>query len=166
MKTLLLNKKEICRGTWEFTLAKPADAVHQAGQHITVKLPRLLHEDPKGPQRTFTLASAPHEADWLLATRMTGSGFKKTLLDLSLNTEVEVSGPMGGLVRDERSAALVFLAGGIGITPFRSMVLDLHPGSSASRYISFACSLDSCRYHNHSTDSQSNPFSLISDSQR
>ncbi|OPZ70580.1 MAG: Phenol hydroxylase P5 protein [bacterium ADurb.Bin478] len=160
MKTLLLNKKEICRGTWEFTLAKPADAVHQAGQHITVKLPRLLHEDPKGPQRTFTLASAPHEADWLLATRMTGSGFKKTLLDLSLNTEVEVSGPMGGLVRDERSAALVFLAGGIGITPFRSMVLDLHHKVLGVKVHLFYAnrSLDSAAYHNLFTGLAEQPF--------
>ncbi|HPI72238.1 MAG TPA: FAD-dependent oxidoreductase [bacterium] len=149
MKTLLLNKKELCRGTWEFTLAKPADTVHQAGQHITVKLPRLLHEDPKGPQRTFTLASAPHEADWLIATRMTGSGFKKTLLDLPLNTELEVHGPMGALVRDERFPALVFLAGGIGITPFRSMVQDLHHKAlSVEAHLFYANrSLDSAAYH-------------------
>lgn len=149
MKTLLLNKKELCRGTWEFTLAKPAETVHQAGQHITVKVPQLLHQDPKGPLRTFTLASAPHEADWLIATRMTGSGFKKTLLDLPLNTEVEVNGPMGALVRDERFPALVFLAGGIGITPFRSMVLDLHHTAPSIHVHLFYAnrSLDSAAYH-------------------
>ncbi|NLP11086.1 FAD-dependent oxidoreductase [bacterium] len=149
MKTLLLNRKELCRSTWEFTLAKPADTLHQAGQHITVKLPRLLHEDPKGPQRTFTLASAPHENDWLIATRMTGSGFKKTFLDLPLNTELEVNGPMGALVRDERFPALVFLAGGIGITPFRSMVQDLHhKGLGVDVHLFYSNrSIDSAAYH-------------------
>jgi ferredoxin-NADP reductase len=125
MTTNLLARKEICRGTWEFTLAKPAGVEYRAGQNINLKLPVLLHEDHKGPRRTFTLASAPHEEHWMIATRMTGSGFKKTLLELPLQTELEYLGPTGSLTVQDGFSSHVFLAGGIGITPFRSMVLDL-----------------------------------------
>lgn len=129
MTTTLLHRKEICHGTWEFTLAKPKGVSFKAGQHINIKLPELLFEDPKGPRRTFTLASAPHEENWLIATRMTGSGFKKTLLHLPLPVELEFLGPMGTFYRDERWSSLIFLAGGIGITPFRSMIVDLYHNS-------------------------------------
>jgi ferredoxin-NADP reductase len=125
MTTALLSRKELCTGTWEFTLAKPAGIAFLAGQHINLRLPYLIHEDARGGRRTFTLASAPHEEHWLIATRMTGSGYKKTLLELPLGSALHLEGPMGSLTCRDDSSTGVFLAAGIGITPFRSMTLDI-----------------------------------------
>ncbi len=117
----------IARDTLEFVLQRPQGFDFQAGQNISLKLSRLLYEDDRRGRRILSLASAPHEQDLVLATRLTGSGFKKTLVDGPLQ-KVELGGPRGKLLRDESGPA-VFIAGGIGITPFKSMVLDaLHRG--------------------------------------
>lgn len=122
-KTKLIDRQEITDSTLEFHLERPSGFQYQAGQHINIKLSNLLFEDKKGPRRTFTLSSAPHEKALHVTTRLTGSGFKRTVLEGPLQ-EVEFIGPRGELVLDEASPA-VFIAGGIGITPFRSMVLDV-----------------------------------------
>jgi ferredoxin-NADP reductase len=59
-----------------------------------------------------------------VATRLTGSGFKQTLLEMPLGSACEYIGPRGEMILRPEAAALVFIAGGIGITPFRSMTLS------------------------------------------
>jgi len=121
----LTGHREIARGTFEFHFEKPAGFTFTAGQNINLKLPELRHEDPKGPRRTFTIASAPHEQGVLIATRNTGSGYKKTLLELSPGSLCEYLGPQGRFVLGPGEKNVVLLAGGIGITPFRSQLLHL-----------------------------------------
>jgi ferredoxin-NADP reductase len=82
-------------------------------------------EDPEGPVRSFTIASSPTEKDFILiSTRMRDTLFKKKLASLDLGTLVNITAPMGKFVLpdDHSSKSVVFLSGGIGVTPFRSMV--------------------------------------------
>ena len=83
--------------------------------------------DDRGNSRAFTVASAPSEPLVRLTTRLADqpSSFKRALLDLAPGATVEVSGPHGNFVYDETAPASVFIAGGIGITPFRSILADL-----------------------------------------
>lgn len=118
------SQKEIAQDTVEFSFEKPNDFQYIAGQNVNIGLPRLLYDDKKGSRRTFTLSSAPHEDDLIITTRMTGSGFKKTLFEIEAGQELEFIGPMGELVLKENVERAIFLAGGIGITPFRSMICD------------------------------------------
>jgi glycine betaine catabolism B len=96
---------------------------YQAGQYVTLKLAGV--EDPRGPQRPFTLSSSPTEVRRLSVTmRMTGSPFKTRLTEISEHEtldEIKMRGPMGEFKLDTERAA-VMIAGGIGITPFRSML--------------------------------------------
>jgi ferredoxin-NADP reductase len=124
MTITLLQRQEIARDTWEFIFSKPEGITAQAGQSINIKLPDLLYPDRKGPRRTFTLASAPQEEHWRIATRQTGSGFKQTLLEMPLQSSCEFIGPRGEMILRPEAPSLVFIAGGIGITPFRSMTLS------------------------------------------
>ncbi len=98
---------------------------YQAGQYVTLKLPAV--EDPHGPQRPFTLSSSPTEVGRLAVTmRMTGSPFKSRLTEISTRgtlNEIKMRGPMGEFSLNTARAA-VMIAGGIGITPFRSMLRD------------------------------------------
>jgi ferredoxin-NADP reductase len=56
---------------------------------------------------------------------MTGSAFKRSLAEAPLGTPVSIFGPVGNFTLPvAATASVVFIAGGIGITPFRSMVLD------------------------------------------
>ncbi len=102
---------------------KPLD--YTAGQYIEVTLPHKKPDD-RGQKRWFTLTSSPSENLLAITTRYAGaksSSFKKTLFNLSPGATLKVTGPMGDFVLPkDTSRPLVFVAGGIGITPMRSMV--------------------------------------------
>ena len=78
-------------------------------------------EDPEGPIRSLTIASSP---TILISTRIRDTLFKKKLASLDLGTLVNITAPMGKFILpdDDSSKSVVFLSGGIGVTPFRSMV--------------------------------------------
>jgi ferredoxin-NADP reductase len=121
-----VNRVEVAEGTMAFVLARPQDFDFTAGQFVHVVLPNPPHTDAGGNRRTFSLASPPHESDALrVATRLTGSAMKRSLADVSLGTPVELLGPAGSFtLHRDASVPAVLIAGGIGITPFRSMVQD------------------------------------------
>lgn len=109
--------------TFLFGLKEPLD--YDAGQYITVRLANV--EDPRGPQRPFTLSSTPTDAKYIrITTRMTGSPFKKALSQIAadgdgLSDRVTLKGPMGEFILETARPAIM-IAGGIGITPFISMI--------------------------------------------
>lgn len=122
--TTLAGKGEIARGTFAFRLKKPEGFSFTAGQAVYVTLPGQKEADSKGRVRTFSLASAPQEPELLIATRMTDTAFKSALASLPAGAPVGIEGPYGDLTLDGGATPVVFLAGGIGITPFRSMIVD------------------------------------------
>jgi glycine betaine catabolism B len=81
-------------------------------------------EDPKGPTRSFTIASSPTEKDAILiTTRIRDTPFKQRLSKLEEGTTVKITAPAGKFtLPQDYSKPLVFLSGGIGVTPFRSMI--------------------------------------------
>ncbi len=82
-----------------------------------------VDNDPKGPIRHFTISSSPTENFIMFTTRMRDSPFKKRLSILEDGAKVKVRGPEGQFVlHDDYSKPAVFLSGGIGVTPFRSMI--------------------------------------------
>ena len=121
----LKERKEIANGTMAFFLEKPAGFEFKPGQAMEVKLENPPETDAEGNSRAFSIASAPHEKDVMFATRMRDTAMKNSLKKIPLGTEIEVDGPWGDLKLHTRATRPgVFLAGGIGITPFRSIVLD------------------------------------------
>ena len=81
--------------------------------------------DAEGNTRVFSIASAPYEDFIMVATRLRDTAFKRVLRNLPLGTEVSVEGPFGDLkLHNDKSRAAVVLTGGIGITPFRSILLN------------------------------------------
>jgi len=107
-----------------FTPARPLR--WKAGQylHYTLNHP---HPDDRGVKRYFSIASAPHEKQVMLTTRFApkGSSFKQALKKLQPGDVIEAREKGGDFVLDHRRKTFVFLAGGIGITPFRAILLDL-----------------------------------------
>jgi ferredoxin-NADP reductase len=98
----------------------------QAGQYLSYTLPHP-HPDARGAARSFTIASAPSEPLLRLTTRFSTlpSTFKQALGSMASGTVVEASGPHGQFVYTDTNAPTVLIAGGIGITPFRSILSDL-----------------------------------------
>ena len=80
--------------------------------------------DGEGNGRTFSIASAPDEGLFLVATRMRDTAFKRVLGTVPIGSQAKIEGPFGNLVlHNDQARAGVFLAGGIGITPFHSILL-------------------------------------------
>ena len=82
-----------------------------------------VNNDPKGPIRHFTIASSPTENFIMLSTRIRDTPYKKRLSSLEERAKVKVRGPQGNFVlHEDYSKPAIFLSGGIGVTPFRSMI--------------------------------------------
>jgi ferredoxin-NADP reductase len=123
--TRLIDRTEVADGTLAFAFERPAGFEFIAGQYLTLTLPDPQYTDEKGNSRTFSIASPPREAGRLvIATRMTGSALKRSLAEAPLGTPASIFGPAGDFTLGPDPAPVVFIAGGIGITPFRSMLLD------------------------------------------
>ncbi len=121
----LKNRREVAEATMEFFLEKPANFQFKAGQTIDVTLIDPPETDGEGNTRTFSLAGPPSDSDLTVATRMRDTAFKRTLRKLPLGAEIKFDGPFGDFTLSAASTRpAVLLAGGIGITPFRSMILD------------------------------------------
>jgi ferredoxin-NADP reductase len=109
---------------------------YRLGQFVYYELDSLAFPDERGNRRHFTISSSPSEKDIVMfTTRMRGSGFKETLRHAPLGYELTVETPDGLFVMPEREARLqVFIAAGIGVTPYRSMLryaVDTHMPLSA-----------------------------------
>ena len=119
----LKNHFPVAEGTMAFEFEKPAGFEFRAGQFGEWKIANPPYTDAEGNQRAFSFASAPGDERLMLATRMRDTAFKNSLKEMPLGTTVELDGPFGSMtLRNSAEKPLVFLAGGIGITPFRSMV--------------------------------------------
>lgn len=124
--TRLAGSEQLAEGTMAFHLERPEGFDYQPGQAVDL----LLVENTTGQvlqdvAHTFSLVSAPHETRLTLATRMRDSTYKNTLGALPAGASLWLDGPFGSaLVPDASGRPLVLIAGGIGITPFISVVRD------------------------------------------
>jgi ferredoxin-NADP reductase len=119
----LRGREEVAESTMAFHLEKPAGFQFKAGQYVDISLINPPETDSQGIIRSFSIASAPYENELLVVTRMRNSAFKRVLAILPLGTGVKLEGPMGSFtLHKNRAKAGVFLAGGIGITPFLSIL--------------------------------------------
>jgi ferredoxin-NADP reductase len=124
-KVKLKSRREIASGTMAFHFQKPKGFLYKAGQVGDFTLVSPPESDAEGDVRTFTLASAPYEDDLMVATRMRDTAFKRVLKTMALGTEVSLKAPDGALtLHGDARIPAVFLAGGIGVTPVRSIVLQ------------------------------------------
>ena len=124
-KVKLKSRQEIASGTMAFHFEKPEGFSYTAGQFGDVTLANPPETDAEGNTRTFTLASAPYEGDLMVATRMRDTAFKRVLKTMTLGTEVSLNAPDGSLtLHSDARIPAVFLSGGIGVTPVRSIVLQ------------------------------------------
>jgi ferredoxin-NADP reductase len=119
----LRRREEVAQGTMAFYFDKPAGFDFKPGQFVDVVLPDPPQTDAEGNGRALSLASAPADPHLMVATRLRDTAFKRVLRALPLGSPVQLDGPSGSFTLHKNPAKpAVFVAGGIGITPFRSIL--------------------------------------------
>jgi len=119
----LKTRSEVAERTLEFRFDKPAGMAFKAGQFMDLTLIDPPETDAEGNTRGFSINSAPDDRELIFTTRLRDTAFKRVLKSMPLGTAIKVEGPFGNLtLHNDASRPAVLLAGGIGITPFRSMV--------------------------------------------
>ncbi len=122
--TRLRNRFPVAERTLALQFERPAGFVFRPGQWVDITLLHSFPTDAGGKVHGFSIASAPHEDLLMVATRLRDTAYKRELPKLSLGAEVQIEGPGGSLALHNNPArAAVFLAGGIGVTPIRSILL-------------------------------------------
>jgi ferredoxin-NADP reductase len=125
-----VSRQLVAERTMSFRFDKPADWSYRAGQSIDMTLLDPPETDSEGDLRAFTISSAPRENVIQITTRLRDTAFKRVLQQVPLGTEVKVEGPFGDLRLHNAARPAVLLAGGIGITPFRSILVERIGGGS------------------------------------
>ncbi|MDB5163746.1 MAG: oxidoreductase [Candidatus Saccharibacteria bacterium] len=120
----LQAKLRLAPDIFDFIFTPNQKLAYKPGQYMEWTLPHP-GADSRGNRRYLTLASSPTEDSLRLGVKFypKGSTYKKALLAMSSDTPI-AAGQLGGdfVLPDDPATKLVFIAGGIGITPFRSMV--------------------------------------------
>jgi len=124
MRATVAETREVAKGTLLVLFAVAGYPDYRPGAYFWVELPDRGHTDEKGLRRHISLVTSPTERGVVgLATRLRDTAFKRTLAELEPGDEVQVEEPKGSfLLPEDTGAEYVFVAGGIGITVFRSML--------------------------------------------
>lgn len=121
---ILRTRTQIANDTLEFAFIPGRKLAYEPGQYMEWTLPHT-RADSRGSRRWFTLASSPTEDQLLLGIKFyeRGSSYKKAMLEMGQNTPIVAAQVAGNFIMPKNtSKKLVFIAGGIGVTPFRSML--------------------------------------------
>jgi len=122
-RSILKGRDSLCTGTTGLYFEKPDGFSFRPGQFVNFTLDSPIVTDAGGSTRTLSIASAPHEKELMVAMRMRDTGFKRAASALPIGAPFLLEGPFGNLILHRNTARpAVFLAGGIGITPFRSII--------------------------------------------
>lgn len=124
----LVSVSEVAKNTLEYSFKPSQKFNFKAGQYLEWTLPHKKY-DKRGIRRYFTIASAPSEETVMLTVRTveSGSSFKNKLRDLNPGDKLYATQRSGDftLPNDSEKYKYIFIAGGIGVTPFRSIVKEM-----------------------------------------
>lgn len=119
----LVRKEPVARETMAFYFEKPNGFDYRAGQFGDITLIDPPQTDAEGNVRGFSFITAPFENEIGFATRIRDTAFKRVLRDLAPGAEVKLDAPYGDFrLHNKESRPAVFIIGGIGVTPVRSMI--------------------------------------------
>ncbi len=128
MELTLVEKKQETPGTVSFFFKPSSPVLWTAGQFLIYSIDHK-NPDVRGKMRFFSISSAPFEENIAITTKIDGkspSSFKKALNEMPVGGKIEAKGPDGNFVIQDVHREYVFIAGGIGITPFRSIIASLN----------------------------------------
>lgn len=128
LSLILKQRNQLAPYIYEFVFSHPNKFSFIPGQYLEWTLPHK-NSDSRGVRRYFTIASSPNESEIKLGVKIIpdkSSTFKKALLNLKNGDRMSADVLAGDFTLPKDSVdKLIFIAGGIGVTPFRSMIKNL-----------------------------------------
>jgi len=122
-QSALLGRTTVAEGTMAFQCEKPKRFAFTPGQYIDLTISGAELGLPNQLSHTFSIASSPCDKELVVATRMRNTDFKQAISSLPIGSPVRIEGPMGSFsLHKNTGRPAIFLAGGIGITPFLSIL--------------------------------------------
>lgn len=127
MKLRFIRSERVVGDVVSFLFEPEGPLSWKPGQYMHYLLPHD-NEDDRGHERWFTNSAAPFEGHVMISTRISeqSSSFKRALQSLQPGDEIEADGPEGDFTVEDPNQNYIFVAGGIGITPFRSILYDAY----------------------------------------
>ncbi len=130
--TTFVKKEEVADNTYKYLFEKPEEFTFRAGQYAVIEIMNPKVEDERPAFRSLSMASAPHQEYLAFIMRSSDSGFKQSMQTLKAKDEITLKGPLGHMqLPSDMKIPVVFLTAGVGITPARSMLLDMHHRKSS-----------------------------------
>lgn len=126
MKLTLVNTEQLEGDVRTFIFHSPQPASWAPGQYLHLTL-KHSNPDDRGDNRWFTISAAPSDGNMAISTRIVSdhpSSFKQALAALKPGDEIEAEGPEGDFTLGDPDRNYIFVAGGIGITPFHSIIKE------------------------------------------
>lgn len=124
-KIKLIRKEEVADGTMAFHFEKPNDFTFKAGQYGDFTLINPSQTDEEGNVRTFTISCPTYINEIMFTTRMRDTAFKREMKIMPIGTKIDFEAPFGSFtLHNDKTNPAVFLTGGIGITPVRSILFQ------------------------------------------
>lgn len=140
MQLTLIDKSLVIDNVWKFVFEPTEPQEYTPGEYVRVKLD---HENPddEGPKRFFTNSAPPYEGVIQITTRVTDSTFKQALHNLPVGDDsLEMIKPHeGDFVWEDTDKPIIFVAAGIGVTPYYSILLQrVHDGNNIPATLLYA----------------------------
>jgi ferredoxin-NADP reductase len=126
MKLKLIERKKRFEDVESFIFEPEQPIKWHGGQYMHYVFPHR-GEDSRGHERWFTISAPPYEKNLMITTRFAaqeGSSFKKALRAMKIGDTFQADGPKGDFVITDTSKKYILIAGGIGITPYRAILLQ------------------------------------------
>jgi ferredoxin-NADP reductase len=120
----LVSRELVADRTMSFRWRKPDGWTYRAGQFVDITLHDPPETDAEGNTRGFSVSSAPCENIIQITTRLRDTAFKRVLQHVALGTSMKLEGAFGDFRLHHAQRPAVLLAGGVGITPFRSILVE------------------------------------------
>ena len=134
----LIRRREVASNTIEFIFNKPDNLNFIPGQYAGFTLIQPKETDAGGITRRFSLSSIPDDDFIAITLRIQNSAYKRTLNNFAVGDEIKFAGPTGNfLLHEDINTPAVLIAGGIGITPFYSMIRHATKHQSSRKIILF-----------------------------
>ena len=127
LQLTFLEQKQLTPTSYEFVFAPSRPLIHQPGQYVEIQVPHK-RADFRGIRRSFSITSAPGEATLRLGIKFyePSSSLKTALQNLKKGDVLPTTGISGDFtLPKDQTIPLLYIAGGIGITPFISHLLHL-----------------------------------------